>query len=178
MGHFLVVVVIRFALDSAVDLSTESTRISQTRCGMEVLWVPTAILRGDSWLLISPSTATGAGMDRKLGFAFRRPSSGGTEDAEPAQYLAACLGEASESTIGSVHFGSSRRREAGCAQLLCVRVYLLALAGDLILQSQTRWVLDEDLWLRQRPGNSSSTCRRGAVGAGPLLHFRGGPLLG
>ena len=34
MGHFLVVVVIRFALDSAVDLSTESTRISQTRCGM------------------------------------------------------------------------------------------------------------------------------------------------
>ena len=88
MGHFLVVVVIRFALDSAVDLSTEPTRISQTRCGMEVLWVPTAILRGDSWLLISPSTATGAGMDRKLGFAFRRPSSGGTEDAEPAQYLA------------------------------------------------------------------------------------------
>jgi hypothetical protein len=44
LGHFLVVVVIRFALDSAVDLSTESTRISQTRCGMEVLWVPTAIV--------------------------------------------------------------------------------------------------------------------------------------
>jgi hypothetical protein len=58
LGHFLVVVVIRFALDSAVDLSTESTRISQTRCGMKVFWVPTAILRGDSWLLSSPSTAT------------------------------------------------------------------------------------------------------------------------
>src|SRR5690348_4937976 len=46
------------------SLSTESTRISQTRCGIDVLWVPTATSRWYSWLRISPSIATWAPLER------------------------------------------------------------------------------------------------------------------
>src|SRR5215831_749623 len=43
---------------------TESRRISQTRCGIDVVWFPTATSRWYSWLRSSPSTATCAPLVR------------------------------------------------------------------------------------------------------------------
>ena len=57
-------VVIRFRLAARSSFRTESTRISQTRCGIDVVWVPTTTSRWYSWLRSSPSTATCAPLAR------------------------------------------------------------------------------------------------------------------
>ena len=45
-------------------MSTESARISQTRCSIVVLWVPTTTSHWYSWLRSSPSRATCAPLER------------------------------------------------------------------------------------------------------------------
>jgi hypothetical protein len=64
--------------------------------------------------------------------ACRRPFPGGVEAAEYANTSLVGLGQASESTIGPVHFGSVRK--IGRARLLSVRLSLSTLAGEVVLQ--------------------------------------------
>ena len=103
-----------------------------------VKWTPDGHLRHSKFVVVpddkKPRAVHGVWTANST-LAFRRPFSGGVEAAEPANISLVCLGQASEYTIGPVHFGSSRR--IGRAQLLCVQVYLSALADELVLRSQS-----------------------------------------
>ena len=80
--------------------------------------------------------------------------------------------------LGDLQAGRSFRIVPGASDVegACARASLPHRAGELVPQSQSAGHWPTTGSLRQRPGNSSSTCRPGADDAGSLPRFQGGRL--